>query len=396
MKTFPSQFQRNVVPAFASHNKYNYALAKRLVKLFILLTLVQTFLVSCNNDKKNKIEIGSIQQLTGQMSKYGKTLQAALLAKTDIINEERKQNNLPLISITFEDDKLDPKTGVNALRQLIQTKKIQICFGAQSSSVTLAMASVANQEKVVLISSASGSPEVSRSGEYVFRTCPSDVYEASICADYYNSNFSNTSLAIIHINNDYGAGLKEAFLKNINNPEKINVFPFQQGQSDFKTILSRIKQQQTDVVYLIGYEEMIAVFKQATELDLTCQWLGNNQMNDPDMVKKFEKSSNGTVFPGHQYDLDEIKSTHADFYAKYLKYSGDVDLDVFAAYGVDALIAVNQALINGAKNGEEIKNELYKMKAIQGVTGVFSFDENGDPVKTVNLYKIENGEIVNF
>ena len=361
-------------------------------KNFICLSLIFFVLFSC--EKKNTIEIGSIQQLTGQMSKYGKTLQAAVLAETDIINAERKQKNLPLINITSEDDKLDPKTGVNALRQLIQTKKIQICFGAQSSSVTLAMAPAANQNKVVLISSASGSPEISKAGEYVFRTCPSDVYEAAICAEYFNSHYRDKSLAIVHTNNDYGVGLKDAFLRKIVQPEKATVFPFQQGQTDFRTILSRINQQKIEVVYLIGYEEMIAVFKQATELGLTCQWLGNNQMNDPDMVSKFDKSANGTVFPGHQYDLDKIKSSRPDFYEKYMKYSGGVDLDVFAAYGVDALIAVNKAMLNGAKTGEQIKNELYKMKDIQGFTGVFCFDENGDPVKTIELYKIENGEIV--
>jgi branched-chain amino acid transport system substrate-binding protein len=350
-------------------------------------------LFSCANKTKD-IEIGSIQQLTGQMSKYGKTLQAALLAEVDMINKERTSSNLPLINITFEDDKLDPKTGVNALQQLIQVKDIQICFGAQSSSVTLAMSSVANQNKVVLISSASGAPDISNAGDYVFRTCPSDVYEATICAEYYNANYQGKSLAIIHTNNDYGVGLKEAFLTNIANSENVNIFAFQQGQSDFKTILSKIKQQKTEIVYLIGYEEMIAVFKQALELDLTCLWLGNNQMNDPDIVGKFEKSANGTIFPGHQYDLEIIKSNHAEFYAKYLKYSNGIDLDVFAAYGVDALIAVNRALLNGAKTGEEIKNELYKMKNIQGFTGVFSFDENGDPIKNIGLYKIEDGKIV--
>jgi len=361
---------------------------------FNTMLIIAIMMASCTSASKKQIEIGSIQQLTGQMSKYGKTLQSALLAETDLMNAERQQNNLPLINLTFEDDKLDPKTGVSALKQLIQTKKIQICFGAQSSSVTLAMAPVANQNKVVLISSASGSPEISQAGEYVFRTCPSDVYEAAICAEYYNTHYGDKSLAIVHTNNDYGVGLKDAFLRKIANAEKVNVFAFQQGQSDFRTILSRIKQQKTEVVYLIGYEEMIAVFKQAAELGLTCRWLGNNQMNDPDMVRKFEKSANGTVFPGHQYDLEKIKTDRPDFYAKYLQYSGNVDLDVFAAYGVDALIAVNKALLNGAKTGEEIKNELYKMKDIQGFTGVFCFDENGDPVKTIDLYKIENGEIV--
>jgi len=61
--------------------------------VFFYVAVIALFFFSCNHKTKN-IEVGYIQQLTGQMSKYGKTLQAALLAKTDMMNEERKQFNL--------------------------------------------------------------------------------------------------------------------------------------------------------------------------------------------------------------------------------------------------------------------------------------------------------------
>ena len=364
-------------------------------QMAICILLISLF-VSCVSSNKEAFELGSIQVMTGQMSKYGKTLQAALDAQLEIINEERKEQQLPLINITYYDDKLDPKTGVSCLQQLIQIKKIPVCFGALGSSVTMAMAPLANRNEVVLISPASGAPEITNAGEYIFRTCPSDLYEANVCADYYLANLKGKHLSIIYINNDYGVGLKDAFLNRISDSGKVETYAFQQGQSDFRTILSRIKQQKTEVIYLIGYEEMIAVYKQAMELNVVCAWLGNNQMNDPDMVAKFGEWANGTIFPGHQYNLDSIKVTYPKFYAKYKKYSGGVELDVFAAYGVDALIAVYNAIKNGAVTGREIKEQLQNMGKISGMTGIFAFDENGDPIRKLDLYRIENGKYFKF
>lgn len=364
-------------------------------RIIILSVIVLMICSSCSNNKET-IELGSIQVLTGQMSKYGKTLQAALDAQLEIINEERKEKQLPLINITYYDDKLDPKTGVSCLQQLIQIKKIPVCFGALGSSVTMAMAPLANRSEVVLMSPASGAPEITNAGEYIFRTCPSDLYEANVCADFYLENLKGKRLSIIYINNDYGVGLKDAFTNRISDSGKVDTYAFQQGQSDFRTILSRIKQQKTEVVYLIGYEEMIAVYKQAMELNVTCAWLGNNQMNDPDMVAKFGEWANGTIFPGHQYNLDSIKVTYPRFYEKYKKKSRGVELDVFAAYGVDALIAVYNAIKNGAVTGKEIKEQLQNMGEIFGVTGKFTFDKNGDPIRKLDLYRIENGKYSKF
>ncbi|MDP2946703.1 MAG: ABC transporter substrate-binding protein [Nanoarchaeota archaeon] len=359
----------------------------------IILTILSFLLLSCKNDHKS-INLGSIQVLTGQMSKYGKTLQAALEAELEIINHDRTQYKQPQIKIFFQDDKLDPKTGVAAMQQLIQAYDPPVVFGALGSSVTLAIAPIANKNKVVLISPASGAPNISDAGDYVFRTCPSDIYEAKIIAKYYSDSLNGNSLAVLYINNDYGNGLKDSFLSSISNNKDILTFGFKQGQADFKNEITKIKSSNIQVIYLVGYEEMVTVFKQAKEMNLICKWLGNNQMNDQTIIDKFGNTAEGTIFPGHQYDLESIKNKYSDFYKIYLQKSGGVDLDVFAAYGVDALMVVNQVMLNNANTGEEIKEALYKLKGFKGITGEFSFDSNGDPVRELNLYVIKEGKIV--
>ena len=75
--------------------------------------------------------------------------------------------------------------------------------------------------------------------------------------------------------------------------------------------------------------EMIPIFNQAKELNLSCQWLGNNQMNDEAMLKKIGIAADGTVFPGHQYDIERIKEENPEFFKLYMQKSNNVDLDCF-------------------------------------------------------------------
>jgi branched-chain amino acid transport system substrate-binding protein len=355
-------------------------------------------LSKCQNDVSRKdIRIGVIQQLTGQMSKYGKTQVAAVTAMSEVINKQRNETKAAQIKLIVDDDQLQPSRGVSIIEKMISTDKVVAVIGAQGSSVTLAMAPIAEKNKVVLISGASGSPKISDAGDFIFRTCPSDVYEGEFIARVYGKMFKGRPLALMYINNDYGIGLRNAFLRNLSQrPLTVLDLAFQQGATDFRSQLSKIKEAKIEVVYLVGYEEMIAIFKQAKEFGLKCGWLGNNQLNDQSMIDKMGTTSDGTIFPGHKFDLDHIKSSYPQFYKRYLDLSGGEELDMFAAYGVDALLVINDALLKGARTGEGIKDALYRIKDFEGITGKFSFNEKGDAIRELALYQIENGKIVKY
>jgi branched-chain amino acid transport system substrate-binding protein len=361
------------------------------------LILISTVFLILGCKAEDELSIGSIQQLTGQMSKYGQTHVAAVSAMLEIINAERESKDLPQITLIVDDDKLQPAEGTKIIQRMISVYNVTAVLGAQGSSVTLAMAPVAEKNKVVLMSGASGSPKISDAGDYIFRTCPSDVYEAEYTAKVYDQLYGDKSVAIIYINNDYGLGLKNAFISSIESkPSSILELAFAQGANDFKNQIAQIKEKNIEVVYIIGYEEMITIFKQAKEFGLQCSWLGNNQLNDQSMIEKMGTTADGTIFPGHQFELEEVKKKYADFYSNYLKLSKGEELDVFAAYGADAIMVINHVMLQGAETGEEIKNSLYKVKDFEGVTGAFSFNENGDAIRTLSLYQIQEGKIVPY
>ncbi len=364
----------------------------RLSAVFVMVLLIY----GCSQ-KEDVIKIGSIQQLSVQMAKYGKTQVAAVTAMMDVINEERTRKNMPLIEVLVDDDQLKPAVGRNIIQKFIDVDGIIAAIGAQSSSVTLAMAPVAENNKIVLISGASGSPKISEAGNYIFRTCPSDIYEGRTMGEFYEKNHIGEAIAIIYINNDYGVGLRDAFLNTLSEkPSKVLDLGYAQGAVDFRSQLTRIKQENIKVVYLVGYNEMVSIYKQAKELGLTCQWLGNNQLNDQSLIDKMGTTADGTIFPGHDFELEKIKANHTKFYERYIELSDGVELDVFAAYGADAFTVINQALMQGAKTGAEIKDFLYKKQSFEGLLGNFSFDENGDAIRNLGIYEIKMGKIVKY
>ena len=370
----------------------------RIIKTTVIFTIVLLSFIMCSkNEKASIIKIGCIQQLTKQMAKYGETQVAAVTAMMEIVNKDRAEKGLPQFQLLVGDDQLSPATGVNLISKYIDVDKVIAVIGAQGSSVTLAMAPIAEKNKIILISGASGSPEISQAGDYIFRTCPSDIYEGSTMADYYIANLKNKPLAILYINNDYGLGLKKVFLERTSGySTNVLELGFNQGATDFRNQLTKIKQTNIDVVYLIGYDEMITIYKQAKELGLNCQWLGNNQLNDQSLIDKMGLTADGTIFPGHNFQLTKIKSEYSAFYNKYLELSKGVELDVFAAYGADAFIVINYAIENGAKTSEEIKNILYNTGTFKGLLGDFKFDKNGDAVRELGLYQILKGKIVKY
>jgi branched-chain amino acid transport system substrate-binding protein len=365
-------------------------------KLWLIIGAISVWCVACSNASR-AIKVGSVQQLTGLMAKYGKTHQSAVIAEMEEINQGRLEKGGPQIQVIFEDDQLHPATGVAALRKLIDVDHVSAVIGAQGSSVTLAMAPVAEASKVVLISGASGAPKISQAGDYVFRTCPSDLLEGAIMAEFYLEHLAGKRIAVVYINNDYGQGLRKAFIDRLGpSAPPILDLAYKQGDVDFRTQLTRIRQERTGVVYVIGYEEMVNIYRQAKELGVACQWLGNNQLNDQSLIDKMGTTADGTVFPGHKFMLDEIKKTRPEFYRRYLHLSNGVELDVFAAYGAEALQVIDFALSKGARTGTEIKDVLDKLGEFHGLNGDFHFDQNGDAVRSLSLYQIRNGKIVGY
>jgi branched-chain amino acid transport system substrate-binding protein len=223
----------------------------------------------------------------------------------------------------------------------------------------------------------------------------SGAVEATVSADLYRRYYDGKKLAVLHINNEYGQSLKKVFLASLQQPGILEL-PYGDKDTDFRTYLTKIKDAGVQVVYIVGYNEMVHIFRQAGEQGLDVQWIGAAQIGNQSIVEKLGTTADGIVFPSWEMNLDEIRSGNQQFYSLFLKGSGNTPLDPFAANAVDALNLLDSIIGPKPLAGEEIKNSLYKISGFRGLTGKLSFDTNGDVQRKLAVRTIRNGKVVSL
>jgi branched-chain amino acid transport system substrate-binding protein len=362
---------------------------KKLIgKLFIFIILV--FLTSCNTKSSDTIKIGAILPLSGDIASYGKRAQNGIeLALLEINNS--KDYNFRL-EVDFQDDKGIPKDAVNIMNRFCTIDKIQVVIGGASSTESLSMQPIANENKVVQISPISSSPDLTKK-DYFFRICPSDAFQAIIMANWMNE-LSVKKVGILYINNSWGSSLKEGFTKKFTElgGQIILNETMNEGDKDFKTQLTKIIHTEPDAIYCISYGPQGGIMlKQLKELGYNKKIFGADVWSSPELLTSAGNASEGVylIKPAEYKD-----STYLKFLEKYKNKYNEVP-DVYAAYSYDLTFIIAQALKNGKKFGEEIKEYLLAMPAYDGVTGTTKFDEFGDcNTKSFIRLQIKNKEFI--
>ena len=338
-----------------------------------------------NNDKM--IKIGVIMPLTGPVSEPGTNALRGVELSIAKFNAEHKHQ----IQLIVEDSKSNPKDGVSAINKLITVDKVKIVIGDIMSSVVLATAPIAERNKVVLISPGASSPDVRNAGDYIFRIYSSDDYDGQVMAEYIFNKLHKTKAAIIIINNDYGIGVKNTFTKRFNamNGEVVLSEFYAQGQTDFRNIILKIKNSSPEVLYIVGNPtENGNLVKQLKELNVNIPLTGNISFEHESFLTVAKNAFGSVIFSAPFLNIDSDKVFVKSFVSQYMK-NFDNKPDVAASLGYDAANIILTVLVESDFNVTQVKENLYKVKNFDGITGNMTFDANGDVLKDIYIKSID-------
>lgn len=349
-------------------------------KYWILLLSIMLFFSAC--DKKNtlnKIKIGVILPLTGNLGEPGKRI------LNGIKLAEMNTNSYQLI---IEDSMADPKKAITAIKKLIHQDNVKIIIGDMTSSCTLAIAPIAEKNKVILLSPGASSPKLTLAGDYIFRDWVSDGFEGKIIANYAYKNIGKEA-SVMYINNDYGLGLSNAFSQEFKKlGGKLNIVSgYNPKMNDFKSMINKVLKSR--IIYLPG--EPIPngiIVKTLKEQGYTGQILSNLSVQYDDFFNIAKKSADGIIYSSPSLDLTKNDKITTNFVEKYNKVFNSKP-DIASAHGFDAFDIINIALNKCEMQVLELKECLYKIDFL-GVTGKMKFDKNGDVIKDIDIYTIEN------
>jgi branched-chain amino acid transport system substrate-binding protein len=220
---------------------------------------------------QDTIKIGIVLPLTGDQAKFGEIEKLSFDLALEEINAAGGVKGKKL-EFLIEDDTGRPEVGRSVVEKLITKDKVVMVGGGYSSSVTYAVAGVCQQNQMPFLVNTGAADNISTSGwDWIFRLNPPVSEYAGAVESLLKVVIKPTTAVILHENSLFGTSGAKEFEKTCKGVQ-IQVLSkegYEHGGIDYKPVLSKVKQLNPDIVYMISYiMDASLLMKQAKELKL--------------------------------------------------------------------------------------------------------------------------------
>src|SRR5512145_2101125 len=286
------------------------------------------------------ILIGHVASLTGEQATFGESTDNAIKLA---ISEANANGGVKGKKVTLKtyDDQGKPEEAAIAATRLIVQDKVAVLLGEVASSRSLAMAPIADQNKVPMITPSSTNPRVTKDGgktrPFVFRVCFIDPFQGTVMAKFAHEKGVKTVAILRDIGSAYSVGLADYFLSKFKElgGTIVNDQSYKAGDQDFKAQLTAIKARAPEAIYIPGYYTDVALIaRQARELGIKVPLMGGDGWDSAKLFEIGGKALEGSFFSNH-YSPDDLSPRIQEFIKTYKERFGQVP-DGLAATGYDA------------------------------------------------------------
>ncbi|MGM9572529.1 MAG: ABC transporter substrate-binding protein [bacterium] len=371
-------------------------LKKSVVLMVVLLTMV-SLLAGCGApDKADEqvIKIGANMDLSGGGSTFGTSVLNGVKMAVEEVNAAGGINGKQ-IKLFVEDNKTEPAEAANTTKKLIEQDQVDLIIGAVTSGCTLSSAPIAQASGVPMITPTSTNPQVTETGDYIFRSCFIDPLQGTAMAKFAAEKLkAKTAVIMGDVTSDYSKGLTEVFKKDFEaaGGKVLSVESFAQKDTDFNAQLTKIKAEKPDVIFLPAYyTEVGLILKQARQQGIDQPFIGTDGWDSPKLVEIAGNATNNGYFTNH-YATDDQDPVIQGFIKKYKDKYNQVP-DAFATLGYEAtLIAVKALEKAGSTDKKAVRDAMAATKDVPGITGKISLDANRNPIKAVTIIEMKDGK----
>lgn len=373
------------------------------MKKFTLMLLGLSFLITaCGGEKEATtkktdeaatIKIGGLGPLTGPLAIYGVTATNGSKLAFEEINKNGGILGKQVEFVLF-DEKGDSTEAVTAYNRLVDEGVVAL-VGDITSKPSLAVAEIAAQDNMPMITPTGTQFNITEAGPNVFRVCFTDPYQGVILANLAKNNLkANTVAIMVNNSSDYSDGVAEAFIKEA---ERLGLKivakeGYAEGDKDFRAQLTKVAATNPDVLLVPDYYEQVALITtQAREVGVKSTFIGPDGWDG--VAKALDSSAYGAVensyFTNH-YSVEDTNEKVQNFLKAYREKYKD-EPSAFSALSYDAAYLMKDAIEKAGSTDKAAIVKAMKESDFAGVTGHLRFDEKNNPVKAVTVLKVVNG-----
>lgn len=369
-------------------------------KIFLILLSCVVFVfvgLGCNQANKiinnEPIKIGFVGPLIGDVSSLGVVVRAAAEVAVKEVNEAGGIQGRKL-EMVYENGGCGPKESTLAVNKLINIDKVVAIVGGVCSGETLAIAPIAELNKVILLSPASTGIKVSSAGDYVFRLIPSDSFQGKFVAEYITGNLQKKKIAILYnSDSEWSIGIKDVFKQRLQElgGQVVAEEGAPKSSRDLRSPITKIKAANPEIIYFPSHTESgIIGLQQLSDMGVTTPILGGDVWDDPTIPQKVGEAANGA-----RYAVADNNVLPNNFLQSVKQIIGNDDMNTYAPRAYDAVKILAQIINKVGTNSEKIKIELYNLKDYHGLADTYNFDQNGDVTDAkYSVKEFQNGKII--
>ena len=376
---------------------------KKLAALALTVTTAMTFVACSGGEQKTKensqassdtILLGGIGPLTGDAAMYGISTYNGVQLAIDEINEAGGVLGKKIV-LNKMDDKNDTVEAANAFNKLVE-EKIVALIGAVTSKPSDAVAQIAAGNKIPMLTPTGTAQSITTHGENIFRAPFIDPYQGEVMAQFANDELKVKKVAVIrNTASDYSDGLATAFVEKAKELgiEVVADESYKDADADFKAQLTKIQSANPEVLFIPDYYQKVSLIApQAREVGITVRLIGGDGWDGVIKSMGADKLSSieGSYFC-NTFALDDKDEKLQSFIKKYNETYKE-NPQSFSALGYDSVYLMVEAIKKANSTDSAAIVDALKNIEYTGVTGSFRFDENRNPIKSVFMTTIENGQ----
>ncbi|MES5485200.1 branched-chain amino acid ABC transporter substrate-binding protein [Bradyrhizobium sp. INPA03-11B] len=314
--------------------------------------------------------------ITGGESAFGRQMKNGAEMAVDQINASGGVLGKKL-ALDVEDDACDPKQA-RSVAEKIASAKIPFVAGHFCSSSSIPASEAYADGGVLQITPASTNPLFTdRKLWNVARVCGRDDQQGLVAAQYITKNFKGKNIAILNDKTTYGKGLADETKKGLNKAGIIEKMyeSYNKGDKDFNAIVSRLKRDNIELVYVGGYhQEAGLILRQMRDQGLKTVLMSGDALADKEYASITGAAGAGTLFT---FGPDPRKKPTAAAIVEKFR-AKNIDPEGYTLYTYAAIQVWTQAAAKAGTTDPKKVMDAVKAGSWDTVIGKLEYDAKGD------------------
>jgi branched-chain amino acid transport system substrate-binding protein len=366
------------------------------MKRILIASLVIAGLLSAcqtQGSSGDKVRIGVFMSTTGSTANFGISSVNGIKMAADEINAAGGINGKQ-VELLVQDDRSDASEAATIVTKFVTQDQVHAVIGEVASSRSIAAAPIAQNAKIPMLTPSSTNPEVTKKGDFIFRSCFIDPYQGAAIAQFAAKTLgAKTAAIMVDRKNDYSTGLEKVIDQTFTKfgGKIVATQSYQEGDQDFNAQLTSLKGSNPEVIFVPGYYNDVGLIaKQARDKGITVPLIGGDGWDSEQLYKIGGTALNGSYFTNHYSPFDTAPNV-VKFVNDYKKRYNSTP-DALAATAYDAANIMFDAIKRSKSlSGPDIRDALAATNAFPGVTGTVTFNQNRDAVKPIVMIEIKDG-----